>query len=79
MQKTDHEQAEKFLTLKEVCGLLSVGKTTIYYLMAGSSGDAERFPRPIKFGRSSRWLYSDVMAWARSRRLGKSLGSASKF
>jgi excisionase family DNA binding protein len=46
------------LTIKEVLRLTRLGRSTAYRLLSAGS-----FPNPIKIGRSSRWLKSDVDEW----------------
>lgn len=47
-----------YMQLPEVCALLGVSKSYIYAAMRRG------FPRPIKLGRSSRWVRAEVEAWA---------------
>lgn len=54
---------DKILTAREVCELLTIGNTTLYNMI--SNGE---FPPPYQLcKRRSGWLYSDVIAWLKSR------------
>lgn len=46
------------MTLREVMDMVKLSKTTIYGLIA-----KEAFPKPIKSGNASRWLYMEVEQW----------------
>lgn len=45
-----------YLKLEEVAQFAGLGKSTIWRLVANG-----QFPPPHKFGRSSRWLLSDII------------------
>lgn len=49
---------ERLLKLQHVEALVSLKKSKIYALIA-----AGQFPRPVKVGRSSMWLKSEIAAW----------------
>jgi prophage regulatory protein len=49
---------EKFLTINEVTKIVGFKKSTIYKFIKNNA-----FPRPIKIGKSSRWLLSDINNW----------------
>ena len=49
---------ERLLTLGEVIAMTSFSRTTIYREIG-----ANRFPAPVKIGRMSRWLSSDVAGY----------------
>ena len=60
------------LHLAEVRRIVGIGKSQLYRLIA--AGD---FPAPVKIGRSSRWLSSEVDAWIHAQasiRSAESLG-----
>lgn len=46
------------MTLKEVIDMVKLSKTTIYGLIA-----REDFPKPIKSGNASRWVYVEIGQW----------------
>jgi len=48
------------LDIKVLIVVTGLGKTTLYGLMKSN-----QFPRPLKIGKSSRWLSSDVNEWLR--------------
>jgi len=54
---TFNDPADRALTLKQAADMLSISKRTLERLMASGA-----FPRPLKIGRSSRVLLSDVQA-----------------
>jgi prophage regulatory protein len=52
------EYNEKFLNIKDVTDKVGFKTSTIYKYM--SEG---KFPKPLKFGKSSRWKLSDIIKW----------------
>ena len=46
------------MTIDEVLSFLKVSRATVYELMA-----TRGLPRPLKVGRSNRWLRLEVEAW----------------
>lgn len=48
----------RLLRLSEVLKTIALGRTMVYALMARGE-----FPRPLKAGRTSRWVESEVQAW----------------
>ena len=46
------------MTIDEVQSFLKVSRATVYELMA-----TKRLPRPLKVGRSNRWLRLEVENW----------------
>jgi predicted DNA-binding transcriptional regulator AlpA len=49
---------EKFLTIKDVTDKVGFKTSTIYkYMKMGI------FPKPVKFGKSSRWKLTDIEQW----------------
>ncbi len=50
--------AEKLLTLNDVVQIVGFKKSTIYKFIAEN-----KFPRPVKFGKSSRWKESEIYDW----------------
>ena len=53
----------KLLTVREVCALLQISRTSLYDWLA-----AGRFPKPIHLKQNvPRWRESDVLAWLESR------------
>jgi len=53
----DNGQANRLIGMKFMCEQSGLSKAYFYKLIA-----AGQFPKPLKFGRSSRWLYSDYLA-----------------
>lgn len=51
-----------YLTAQEVAQRLGVSRSGIYSLMNSSC-----FPRPVKFGRLSRWKVDDLNQWLKTR------------
>lgn len=45
----------QYLTIADLCEMLKVNRSTIYRKTAEGN-----FPKPLKLGRMTRWLYSDV-------------------
>jgi prophage regulatory protein len=58
MTYTDNQ----LLTIKDVQQSLSVSRSKIYLDM-GAAG----FPAPVKLGKSSRWVGSEVAAWVQAQ------------
>jgi prophage regulatory protein len=58
-------QQAQFLRLKEVTARIGLRSTTIYQYVALGA-----FPRPRKFGRSSRWVTAEVNDWIAKRAAG---------
>ena len=50
------------LTVSEVAKMLKVNRNFVYKLIKDGL-----FPKPVKLGRSSRWLKSEVEAWLQER------------
>ena len=48
----------RLLRLSEVLTTIALGRTMVYALMARGE-----FPQPLKAGRTSRWVESEVQAW----------------
>jgi len=53
---------ERLVGITEVESQVALKKSTLYELMA-----LGQFPAPIKVGRASRWLVSEVQAWIDER------------
>lgn len=52
---------DRLIRLSEVLSIVGLGPSRVYELIAAPTPD--RFPPPVKVGRSSRWLASEVHAW----------------
>ncbi|WP_456488985.1 helix-turn-helix transcriptional regulator [Caminibacter pacificus] len=52
---------EQLLTLKEVIQMVGFKKSTIYKFIKEN-----KFPRPLKFGKSSRWAKSEIDSWIKN-------------
>jgi len=55
-------EADRFLRINEVSGMIGFNKKWIYEAIQKG-----RFPSPIKFGTSSRWRLSEVKKWIDSQ------------
>lgn len=53
---------DQFVDMAFITGLLQMTDKWIYKLIKDGA-----FPRPIKLGRSSRWLKSEVESWLQER------------
>lgn len=49
---------EQLLTIKEVVQITGFKKSTIYKFIREN-----KFPQPLKFGKSSRWIKSEINEW----------------
>lgn len=56
------------LAFNPLSGYVSMGRSRIYGLM-----DEGKFPRPIKIGRSSRWLRSEIDSWINEQATARQL------
>ena len=52
------EQPKQFLTLCDLCERYVVKESTVYDWIARLG-----LPKPLKFGRLSRWKLSDILIW----------------
>jgi|TARA_R100001480_G_C4734042_1_gene181335 predicted DNA-binding transcriptional regulator AlpA len=55
---------EALLTQKQVSGIISFSRSYLYEMIA-----EDRFPKPTKFGRTSRWFKSDIEKWLENEKL----------
>ena len=53
-----HSMSQRLIRLPQVKTMVGLGTTAVYDKI--NKGE---FPRPIKLGRSSRWVESEVQAW----------------
>ena len=53
---------ERLVSISEVESQVALKKSTLYELIA-----VGEFPSPIKVGRASRWLLSEIQAWIDER------------
>jgi predicted DNA-binding transcriptional regulator AlpA len=60
------KQESVLLTVKDVVKFAQVGRSFVYQEVA-----AGRFPKPVKLGRSVRWLKSEVLAWVEGKALNR--------
>jgi predicted DNA-binding transcriptional regulator AlpA len=60
MKSVSEERSCKLLTGDDVRALTELANTSLYERIRDGS-----FPKPLKIGRSSRWLLSEVEAWVR--------------
>lgn len=52
---------EQFLTVKEVCQRLSIGKSTVW-----AWSMENKFPKPVRLStRCTRWRLSEIVLWER--------------
>lgn len=61
MEQQNKSPQGKFLTIKDVCGLLRLNRSTIYRQIKEGV-----FPRPIKIGKAARWRASDFKEFLES-------------
>jgi prophage regulatory protein len=54
----DSTQTPVLLTVKGVAQTVQAGRSFIYQEVA-----AGRFPKPVKLGRSTRWIAAEITAW----------------
>lgn len=63
LPKAPRDHRDRFLRVGEVSSMVSLGKTTIYKLVADGS-----FPAPCPIvGNRVAWLESEVLAWMHAR------------
>jgi predicted DNA-binding transcriptional regulator AlpA len=62
----DIKKESVLLTVKDVVKFAQVGRSFVYQEVA-----AGRFPKPVKLGRSVRWLKSEVLAWVQGKALNR--------
>ena len=53
---------EKFLNITDVSNTVGFGRSWIYLKIQN-----DEFPKPVKIGRSSRWVESQINAWNESQ------------
>jgi len=58
------------LAFEPVSNYVSMGRSRVYALI-----DEGKFPKPIKIGRSSRWLKSEIDSWITEQALARSTSS----
>ena len=51
---------QNLVKVDEICKRLSISRATIYRLMKQEDNP---FPAPIKIGKSSLWVWSEIEAW----------------
>jgi prophage regulatory protein len=69
----DIKQESVLLTVKDVVKFAQVGRSFVYQEVA-----AGRFPKPVKLGRSVRWLKSEVLAWVEGKALNREAATEGK-
>lgn len=57
----DHGETSMLLTDTEVAKLMNLGRTKFRQLV-----DTGKAPRPVRFGRSVRWVRTEIMAWVQA-------------
>lgn len=68
--QTDPLPIEQFLPRSEVLTASGLARSTLYERIAAST-----FPAPVKLGRSSRWLLSEIAEWQRAQVLARQGGA----
>jgi prophage regulatory protein len=67
MQQTTAEQPKptgpRLVPLTEVIYMTGLSRPEIYRRIARDAVSRGRFPRPVKLGRTSRWVQSEVSDW----------------
>ncbi len=58
----DSTQTPALLTVKGVAQTVQAGRSFIYQEVA-----AGRFPKPVKLGRSTRWIAAEITAWIEAK------------
>ena len=58
ISKPKNDSPPLLLALPTLTSYLQISRSQIYQLMQGG-----KFPRPLKLGRSSRWLNQDIQDW----------------
>ena len=61
---------DQFLRLPQVLTASGLARSTLYERIA-----ARAFPAPVKIGRSSRWLESEIAAWQRVHAIARQGGA----
>jgi len=59
---TTQTQTPVLLTVKGVAQIVQAGRSFIYQEVA-----AGRFPKPVKLGRSTRWIAAEITAWIETK------------
>ena len=59
------------LAFEPLSGYVSMGRSRIYALI-----DEGGFPQPIKIGRSSRWLKSEIDSWITTQAAARQISQA---
>lgn len=54
--------SDQFVDMEFICQLTGLSDKWFYFLIKKG-----QFPKPVKFGRSSRWLQSEVESWLQQR------------
>lgn len=57
-QNPNNDSSLLLWSLRTLTSNLQISRSQIYQLI-----QADRFPRPLKLGRSSRWVKSDIQKW----------------
>lgn len=52
------------LNVRDICDRLRLSRKSVYAAI-----NERGFPKPMKFGRASRWLATDVEGWIEARRV----------
>ena len=68
-----HAATDRLLPIREVQQLCAIGKTAIYAGLLDRS-----FPVPVKIGRSSRWLQSEIQQFIADRAAARAVVVAEK-
>ena len=73
LSRAEMAQPERLLPMRAVHDQVTLHPATVYAMVK-----AGKFPKPIKLGRRSLWIESEVQAWIAARiadaRMGHSMG-----
>ena len=76
LSRAEMVQPERLLPMRAVRDQVALHPATIYAMIK-----TDEFPKPIKMGRRSLWVESEVQAWISARiadaRMGQSMGQKS--
>lgn len=60
-----HRRADRFMRLRDVCGVAAISSTTVYDLIAKG-----KFPKPVHVEPTIvRWSFREVQGWVRDMKL----------
>lgn len=63
----ENSEANALIRLPEVSRLTGLSDSTIYRFARTYENGKSLFPKPVKLGRSSGWVKSEVLDWIKAR------------